>query len=47
MKKNDRPNNLTIIYYTGHGSYQRSSESDAGYLKLHAYVFVAHKQSHN
>jgi hypothetical protein len=30
------PNNLLIVYYTGHGSYHETS----GLLELHAYVYT-------
>jgi hypothetical protein len=43
MQKHDHSSNLTIIYYTGHGSYHAPQPSDThnGYLKLHAYVIIS------
>lgn len=36
MDKYDHSNNLSIIYYTGHGTYQHKTAAEPGYLRLHA-----------
>jgi Caspase domain len=41
MEKNDAEHNLTIIYYTGHGSYVNKTETSPGFLRLHAYELSA------